>query len=280
MNTPESLNDLHAKLIRRGLPADYAERAAAEIADHYCDLVAEFEAAGVGELQAANEAHRRLGDERTLVKKTVREYQRRYWCARWPLVTFLLAPLPMWIATYIIVALIVRGALSGLASIGFFDGMELYDSVWESLLWLRRAITMLLFVGVPALMVLGLARLASRAALGWRWTVLAACVLAISVGSVRMERSTTIDPQTMARVPDAQYRIWVNVPLIDPGWWTRTGWHRWYGGHPLQACHFLVPLAAAGILLARARQLTLRAERLAIVGDDFQGGKNEHARIA
>ena len=29
------------------------------------------------------------------MKKTVREYQRRYWCGRWPLITFLLGPIPL-----------------------------------------------------------------------------------------------------------------------------------------------------------------------------------------
>jgi hypothetical protein len=46
MNTPESLNGLHTKLISMGLPAEYAQRAATEIADHYCDLVTELEATG------------------------------------------------------------------------------------------------------------------------------------------------------------------------------------------------------------------------------------------
>ena len=95
MNTPESLNGMVSDLIRRGLPADYATRAAAEFSDHHRDLVEELQASGLSESQATTEASHRLGDSRTLVKKTVREYQRRFWCGRWPLLMFLFGPIPV-----------------------------------------------------------------------------------------------------------------------------------------------------------------------------------------
>ena len=102
MNTPDALNELYAQLVRRGLPAEYARRAAAELVDHLRDLLDELQAVGMSESQAAAEASHRLGDSRTLVKKTVREYQRRYWCGRWPLITFLLGPIPVLVFTWVV----------------------------------------------------------------------------------------------------------------------------------------------------------------------------------
>ena len=83
MNKPESLSGMVSELIRRGLPAAYAERAVAELVDHRQDLLEELKATGISESQADTETVERLGSPRMLVKKTVREYQRRYWCGRW-----------------------------------------------------------------------------------------------------------------------------------------------------------------------------------------------------
>ena len=77
MNTQELHDGFQKELIRRGLPADYASSAAAELADHHRDLVGELCNTGMDESAAAREAAQRLGDHRSLVKKSVREFQRR-----------------------------------------------------------------------------------------------------------------------------------------------------------------------------------------------------------
>jgi hypothetical protein len=138
-----------------------------------------------------------------------------------------------------------------------------------------------LFVGIPAVLTFGLARLARRSALGWQWVAIAACVLAFSAGSVRKERAMIVDPQTMARVTDPVRRVWIDLPFT-PNWWHHTGLQRWYGGHPVQAFQFLVPLVVAGLLLLRAQQHALRAKRLAIAGSRLHGEEEiyEHAKCA
>src|SRR5262245_24633402 len=108
-STHEPLEDMVAELIRRGLPADYARRAASELADHHRDLVEEMQAAGWTESYALSEASRRLGEPRKLVKNTVREYQNRYWCGRWPLLTFLLGPIPGLLVVWLITGLTLAG---------------------------------------------------------------------------------------------------------------------------------------------------------------------------
>ncbi len=106
--TPAVLESFAADLVRRGLPVDYAERAGTELADHFGDLAAELIASGLDETAASQEAARRLGPQRMLLKKTVREYQRRQWCGRWPLLTFVIAPIPalclLWLASAAVLA--------------------------------------------------------------------------------------------------------------------------------------------------------------------------------
>ena len=46
-DTPAPLEDIAADLVRRGLPVDYAQRAAAEFADHHRDLVDELQRSGL-----------------------------------------------------------------------------------------------------------------------------------------------------------------------------------------------------------------------------------------
>src|SRR5437764_607757 len=64
------------------------------------ELVQELQSTGFSDSQAMTEASHRLGDSRKLAKKTVSEYRRRHWCGRWPLLTFMLAPIPAYIAAY------------------------------------------------------------------------------------------------------------------------------------------------------------------------------------
>ena len=108
-STHEPLEAMVADLIRHGLPADYARRAAAELADHHRDLVEELQASGWTDEHAQSEASRRLGEPHELAKKTVREYQRRYWCGRWPLLTFFLGPIPGLLMVWMITGLSLAG---------------------------------------------------------------------------------------------------------------------------------------------------------------------------
>ena len=98
MNTQELHDGFQTELVRRGLPADYASGAAAELADHHRDVVEELRATGLDDSAAETEAAQRLGDRRLLVKKAVREFQRRHWCGRWPLLTFFIGPVVLLIA--------------------------------------------------------------------------------------------------------------------------------------------------------------------------------------
>jgi hypothetical protein len=182
MNKPESLSGMVSDLIRRGLPAEYAQRTAAEFADHHRDLVEELQSTGFSESQAITEASRRLGDSHTLAKKTVRAYQRQHWCGRWRIATFVLFPIPLlallWLATILGWGLCVVLPLKMLNLLGtpeVFDGtISTGERIVSCLIqgWFLFA--------MPALAMFLLVRLSRRAALGSRWLGIAAIVLAFS----------------------------------------------------------------------------------------------------
>ena len=229
MNMPSALDGIIAQLIRRGLPAEYAERAGAELVDHYGDLVTEQRAAGLDEPAAAVEAARRLGDSRLLVRKTVREYQRRYWCGRWPLLTFLLGPFFTIAALWLTIG-IAMSAMStvagwcGLASDGRMDRGEFLGSYG---LWIGCAMLS------PCLVAAFHWRLAKRAAMTMVWPLVSCFLLAFLAGQLIV----TIDPA----------KATVTAGMVYPPSLV------WFTSHPAQLVQFTLPIVVVLSLLARQR---------------------------
>jgi hypothetical protein len=182
MNKPEALNGIVGELVRRGLPGDYAQRAAAEFADHHVDLTQELRAAGWCESAAIDEASRRLGDVRTLAEKTARQYQRRFWCGRWRIATFLLLPIPMliglWLVTILAWAVCVVMPLRALNLVGPEIPPDGIISTGEHIV--SCLIQAWFLFAMPMLAMVVFVRLSQRAALGSRWNVLAGAMLALS----------------------------------------------------------------------------------------------------
>lgn len=268
----QPLAGLAVALIRRGLPADYAERAAMELADHHRDLVSELRATGLSESQAADEALCRLGDARALVKKTVREYQRRYWCGRWPLLTFLFGPISLMLLAWVATGLLVFGISWPLLKFGIVGPHEPDGIVSMGERVVASMVVAWFLFAVPAMVVLALARLARRAALSWPWIGLAACVLALSVGMIKSGfpdpalHHTKFDGKEL---PADMSVLTIGVPVFVSASMTTTIpqilWN-WFTRDLKQAVQFLLPLIVAAGVLLRERQLSLRAQRLAVDG--------------
>ena len=193
-STHEPLDALMADLIRCGLPADYANRAVAELADHHSDLVDELQAAGWTESHAVLEASRRLGEPRALAKKTVREYQRRYWCGRWPLLTFLLGPIPGLLMVWLITGLTLAG-------IGWILGLVIDESTATAIEPVGQyvvgySLKIWLTLASPVLVMAVFCWLAARAAMSRAWTCVACGMMAIFIGFVpcTIEFKTATNP--------------------------------------------------------------------------------------
>jgi hypothetical protein len=224
-----------AELIRRGLPVEYASRAAAELADHHQELVEELRATGLSDSQASKAASRRLGEPHMLVKKTVYEYQRRYWCGRWPLITFLLGPVSMLLSVWLATALT-------LAAIGWFVGLfveetriEAFESVAQYAIAYSLKIW-LTFVS-PVLVIAAMCWLAARAALSRAWMGVASVMMASFIGfvSCKFEFKSATNPTGRFTIG---YDFWFlaenfNAHLID--FFSRDMW---------QISQLVLPLAA------------------------------------
>jgi hypothetical protein len=271
MNTSmyEPLEGMVAELIRCGLPADYARRAAAELADHHRDLVEELRAAGWTDSHAVSEASRRLGEPRKLVKNTVSEYQRRFWCGRWPLITFLLGPIPVllvtWFSTgsalWLVIGLLTKFGLTSYADVDrAFIGVPVA---------LKYAVLIGLFLVIPAAVMYLFARLAKRAALGWQWIVLVACIIGVFMGAWKWERigphsrvtmydSETLQPIEQPPAPDFVLTLWLPINAQSLTW---PELHRVFLSNPVQPCQILLPAAIACLFLLRSRQRSHRQQR-------------------
>ena len=267
MNKPDVLSGMVPELIRRGLPVEYAQRAASEFADHYRDLAEELQATGLSESQASTEASRRLGDPRSLAKKTVREYQRRYWCARWPLITFLLAPIPTVIIGWLATAYSILGVIKVLGLLGCAEVNEhTSDITSPAVRTLLFAFVAWSLLAIPAIVTFGFARLAKRSALHWRWVAITACIVGISVGTVRFERVAdgknfrTVYDSDAKPLPKNQYIA--SVPLFEPSFWNGRSLCRWYTHGLLQPFQLLLPSMIGAMVLLRRNQLSRRDGRL------------------
>jgi hypothetical protein len=214
---PMSPAGLAHALVRHGLPVDYAQRAAAEITDHHRDLVDELQAAGMSQSQAATEATHRLGDPRALVKKTVREYQRRYWCARWPVLSFVVAP-PL--------ACAVARWLVGAAVILSFRFFGIYRSAEIGNVYLRLGagytLGIMMFHVAPVFVAIGFVHWARRAACSMVWIVASG----IGVGLFAALQVWFVDEQQFG------FTLAAHNPM------------RWYVLNPWQWFQFALPLAA------------------------------------
>ena len=256
-STHEPHDAMVADLIRHGLPAEYAQRAAAELADHHRDLVEEVQSAGWTESYAASEASRRLGETRALVRKTVREYRQRYWCGRWPLLTFFLGPisglLTLWLISGLALAAIgwILGVIVDETTAKAIEPVGQYVILYPLKIWLTLV--------SPVLVMAIFCWLASRAAMNRAWTCVAAGMLATFIGFVfcKIDFKSATNPNGRFMIG---YHPWFlpenfNASLLN--FFTFDLW---------QLSQLILPLLATAICIAYFRVQNRDAEQLQLRG--------------
>ncbi|TWT99810.1 hypothetical protein Pla108_07530 [Botrimarina colliarenosi] len=196
---------LYAELIRRGLPADYAKRTAEELDDHRVDLLANLRAAGAANPEAV--ADERLGKTRVLAKRIARDYHRRSWFGRWPLVSFVVLP-PLVLATAWTGVVLV---LFGVGKIWTWSGGapgEIWSPVEYTRLSWGLALGVFSFL-VPAVVAWFYGRVVLQTTQS-RMLVLTAC-LGIGLLNSLPRHSYRIDPAK----PELAMNL-ISVPFCDP----------------------------------------------------------------
>ena len=239
----QSLDTLRFHLTQRGLPPDYVERSVGELADHHADLVAELRAKGQSSDAASSDAAMRLGDTRKLASRIVRDYQRRTWRGRWPLVSYLLLPIPLLLIGWVVsvASLYLLGTL-----LEFAGGQPPQITTSVQLVMVESIFVWLLLI-LPAALTYWWGRAALQTTRN-RWYVLVTgAVLALAMGCCYHD----------VRVSQSTEQVWVamTAPIIH---------HRLADlVTPMQIAKLTVPLLTAGFVVAietRRRRKMLKAE--------------------
>jgi hypothetical protein len=200
MESQQAREQLIAELKRQGLPPAYIQRLVEELDDHLTDLQdertramntsddktataanADYNAATVGRAGEPETAdilnlQHRLGDPAQLAAFAAKQYRNRSFLGRHPILTFLIAPLPL-----VIVGLIMVCATIYLLSHAFGylfpkfdpdDSTVTYAFIGALLFWL-------VLVVPPLTTAAFLCRLARRNARNWRWAIVACALIAL-----------------------------------------------------------------------------------------------------
>jgi hypothetical protein len=232
-----------AELVRRGLPNDYAQRAAAELADHRADLIRELEATGIDSNTAAQESIRRLGDDRSILKKTVREFQRRYWCGRWPLVSFVLAPVPSFVGTWFLTSWLSISMYQAVGHIGQRAGIAtptLATIALIKLIVLGGATAVI----APLVLTFLFHHVARRSGCGRGWALVSICQIAFLASLLCFQMDGI---QGMVYFEPAMFR---GVLFAS----TFADFLRTYFVQPSQALQFVLPLTVFAIFVGMERR--------------------------
>lgn len=235
----EAETTLYAELVRRGLPADYARRTADEVDDHRADLIADTRSVDAAEAQAI--ADERLGEPRQLARKIAGDYRRRSWFGRWPVVSFVLAPVPLWIAAAAAIYAVLHG-LTYPAHAVFGFALEGW-SPWNRLVGLVACAVSLyavVFAVVPSILSYRISKLALQATSQRSWALVASCVLAITAASLTYEMDCSLEPGETSFVISSPT---VTITRFDP-WTTLSDYLR-----PIALAQMAGPLLACVLVL-------------------------------
>lgn len=185
MDIQQSLDHLTAELVRRGLPRAYIERLSEELDDHIADLIDQRRNAMSMDAGQRFDIEQRMGSTSELAIAAHTQYRRRTFWGRHPIFTFLVAPVPITLLSWIgflfaalwaskCVALVLGDAYR-------FEGTVATE--WPPLLFaMVGAFLYLVVVAPPLLAVCLFAWLARRAEVGWRWTLCAVLLVSLLAG--------------------------------------------------------------------------------------------------
>lgn len=187
MVDPKWHSELHRALVRQGLPRPYRERLMDELLDHAICL--KEETAGMDAVETETEKHK-VGEPTQLARLAGEEYRKRTWLGRHPIVTFLVAPIPMLVLSWVLsmLLLIIPGKVlqaCGVAS----DGLTV-SSLSPATVQLLNAGHYLWAVSPFIVTSIWACWIARRTGRGARW--LLACCAVITVVAAAYESHTVL----------------------------------------------------------------------------------------
>jgi hypothetical protein len=232
------LDALRDELRRRELPREYVDRVVREIADHQQDIQEE-----AGPINPTG----RLGEVRRLADALVAEFRARTFCGRHPLLTFVLAPIPVSILAWLGTLL----ACTWLGSVGLPMNEHKPITDWPVFsVWCLLSLYYFQIFAPFALVSAGLCRLAYRTGRGKRWAFVACALVAFFAASITYR----------CKLPDAP-----GTGSLSVGWLLyppeSISWTYFLIGP--QLVQFLVPLGIGAIVAWRLGRRSPGAELVA-----------------
>lgn len=196
------LEELRHELARRKLPRRYIKRFVVELSDHITDFMEDSMSTDAQESQTIVD---RMGMPTQVAQRAAFEYRRQRFPARHPWLVFAALPVVLLPLLWIAFGAGVYGLL--VAGDGF--GIEPPDGPlprWVEIVGLFVVYGM---VNVPiALSAVFVCRLASKAALGWKWPMLG-CLLLAAV-------ATAVYPYMRVRTADSPGLLVFCCPYVHP----------------------------------------------------------------
>jgi hypothetical protein len=162
------------------LPSHYVERLVSELADHYSDFMEDTmrKDANVSQVTAP------LGGADEVAAQAAYEYRHARFCGRHPILSLIVLPI-------VALPLLWAAALAAALFVGYLAGFESGRSVAPTTqAWAEWSLPGVTFATVLVPIVLAVAvccKLASRAAVGWKW-ILGTSLLIAVLGSTAMFR--------------------------------------------------------------------------------------------
>ena len=116
MDKRRPLEKIREELVRQGLPCQYIERLVSELDDHFSDILEERKTSmnTAGKLTIApTHVEQQLGNPEQLAAFAADQYHARTFWGRHPWITFVIAPLPLYAACFVAVAVVLWQVVSG-----------------------------------------------------------------------------------------------------------------------------------------------------------------------
>jgi hypothetical protein len=238
MEVQRLLDQLRHELRQRGLPEGYIARYIDELREHITDLIEERTSTMSKDARTDAEVVTRIGDPGMLADVASVEFTRRSFFGRHPILTFLVAPMPLavlaWAATFATLFGCATGVVMCAEWLGKMPPSNVVGS-WPAATTLAAILFYLGVVGPPAVLNVLLCRLADRNGLSWLWSLTGCVMVALIAGMFQ----AVLEPATSA---DGHGRL-----MFGFGMWTNPPLRQWL--------QFAIPLlTGVGLLWRQTRR--------------------------
>jgi hypothetical protein len=174
--------ELGRRLREAGISKGNAQRAAAEMEDHFRQLVAEAEGRGEAAREARQHAHEALGRDEVLIERYTSRPELLAWPRRWPALWFTFVPLACYIASAValmaILLLSLENTKTYLHTVRVAPGISHFIDLGMSVIFLGL---------LPAAVAASFGVSALRRRISLRWPLVGIVIVSILASLINME---------------------------------------------------------------------------------------------